>query len=504
MKNSFKWGAAAVLTAMLMSTLEATGPDARLVDAAQRNDAAVVRALLGKHVDVNSRQADGSTALLWASYYGGLDLVNDLLAARANPNIPNSYAETPLSIAVLNSRPSVVERLLGVGADPLQVKPSGETLLMTAARSGNRDVVRMLLARGVPVNARESTLGQTALMWAVARRHPEVVGELLGGGADVNAASVRGSTALHFAVQQSDLQMTERLIAAGADVHARMRVRQIDGFTLGLVETLEDVNPLLLAIAVCRQDGPEFDGAASALVAHPIGERCPASEAIGTLLLDHGADANRPDGSRIPPLHQAVRARMPALSKALLAHGARANEQVPESARQWPGPARRGARTLTPTPAGATPFLVAAWSRNAELMEVLLHLGADPKIATADQTTPLMAAAGVIGRPAGWGRAKASDGPEVLAAVKLALEQGGNIAGVNATGQTALHGAARMGNNEAVQFLVEKGAVLDATDANGDTPLRLAERAEAKSTVELMNRLSGRATVPVPASAEPH
>ena len=59
---------------------------------------------------------------------------------------------------------------------------------MVASRSGNADVVEQLLAKGANVNARAAR-GQTALMWAVAQKHPDVVKVLLAHGADVQARS---------------------------------------------------------------------------------------------------------------------------------------------------------------------------------------------------------------------------------------------------------------------------------------------------------------------------
>ena len=66
----------------------------------------------------------------------------------------------------------------------------GETALMTAARSGHVDAVKLLIARGAVVDAREHWRGQTALMWAAAEAHSDVVQTLVGLAADVNTASV--------------------------------------------------------------------------------------------------------------------------------------------------------------------------------------------------------------------------------------------------------------------------------------------------------------------------
>ena len=59
---------------------------------------------------------------------------------------------------------------------------------MVAARSGSPAVVEQLIAKGGNVNA-HATRGQTALMWAVAEKHPEVVKVLLAHGVDLNAKS---------------------------------------------------------------------------------------------------------------------------------------------------------------------------------------------------------------------------------------------------------------------------------------------------------------------------
>ncbi len=55
------------------------------------------------------------------------------------------------------------------------------------ARSGNVEAAKLLLKAGAKVEARESFGEQTPLMWATARRHPQMVELLLTKGADVNA-----------------------------------------------------------------------------------------------------------------------------------------------------------------------------------------------------------------------------------------------------------------------------------------------------------------------------
>ena len=471
--------------------------DLRLVEAAKEGNGDAVRGLLRQQVDVNARDPDGSTALLWAAYRGDLDVAGLLIAAGADPNAANDYGETPLSLACQNRNMPLAQELLSAGANPNAAKRNGETVLMSAARTGNSDVVELLIARGANVNAREMTKGQTALMSAVARKHLLVAEVLIAAQADVNASSQSGSTALHFAVQQGSVQAAKLLLSANADPDAVMRVRQIDQEVQPFVETVEGVTPLLLAITICRAGVPEL--------AHTT-ERpssfyaCSANEEIGAILLDHGANPNAPDGNGIPALHHAVHARMVNLVRSLLAHGGNPNAQVPMAARQWEGDEVVGGRGFFPLPVGATPFFVAARIRDTELMRALLAAGADANIAADDKTAPLMAAVGVGARRSPTARDKAIE-PETqdaLEAVKFVLEQGADVNVVNAFGQTAMHGAATIGANEFIRLLVDRGAKVDVKDKDGQTPLAVAERNKDHSTVELLTKLIHMQSMPQP------
>ncbi|MEO1997660.1 MAG: ankyrin repeat domain-containing protein, partial [Planctomycetaceae bacterium] len=64
---------------------------------------------------------------------------------------------------------------------------------------------------------------RTALADAVERMDSAVVGRLLDGNVDVNAAQVDGMTALHWAVYQDDLATVRMLLKAGADARAKNR-----------------------------------------------------------------------------------------------------------------------------------------------------------------------------------------------------------------------------------------------------------------------------------------
>ena len=76
-----------------------------------------------------------------------------------------------------------------------------------------------------------------------------------------------------------------------------------------------------------------------------------------------------------------------------------------------------------------------------------------------------------------------------LDAVKMFVEAGANVNAVNDTASTALHYAALTGSTRIVEFLVSKGAALDAKNKLGKTPLDLANT--KGPTAALLRRLTG-------------
>jgi ankyrin repeat protein len=119
--------------------------------------------------------------------------------------------------------------------------------------------------------------------------------------------------------------------------------------------------------------------------------------------------------------------------------------------------------------------MMAARTADAPLMRLLAELGADPLLPNADNSTPILAAAGL-------GTYSPGEDPgtetEVLEAVKVALELGGDVNTVNNDGETVIHAATYKMVPSVAKYLVDKGAKIEIwnqKNKTGWTPLRIAD-----------------------------
>ena len=478
---------AAVIATLLAGDSEAaaSGIDApAIVEAARAQDADTVRALLAEGVDVDTAQPDGATALHWAAYRNDPEIAALLLDAGADVDATNELGATPVWLAADNGSAAMVQRLLAAGADPDIALHNGETPVMTASRTGNADAVRLLAAGGADVNAKERSRGQTALMWAVAQGHHEIIDVLLAHGADVHARSrVRprmmhadstngsqydqglvwnrgGYTPLLFAARHGDVEAGRRLASAGADI--------------------DDAAPTGASALVVAAHGGHLDFARFALGA--------------------GADPND-IGAGYTALHAAILRGDSKLATALLAAGADPNQRLESGT-----PLRRAGQdwAIAPQLVSATPYWLAAYYQEADLMRALASWGAGPSLTTLERwayvferaggvgpphiaggfQTPLLAAvSGAYNRGRTFNSSLRNPDREERAAyeaAKVAIEHGADVNRVDRAGTAPLHSAAQRNYATVVELLAANGADLDMKNGSGTTALTLAERAEAR------------------------
>ena len=508
-----------ILNLLVTATLLQAENDSPLVDAAARQDFISVQEMIAHGSDVNELRADGSTALLWFSHWDHIEAVSFLLRAGADVNTASDRGVTPLMRASENASDQVVTMLLEAGADANTTQESGLTALMIAARTGNRKIVRALIEHGADVNEQTPETRVNALMWAVEAPHPNIVHVLLETGADVQASSAKGFTPLLFAARNGDIEMAKTLINAGADVNDTGS---------------ENTHPLPLSIVSRHDDLALFlleQGADPNGTIHGVSALHAAVGRVSTWLTDWYRQRAMRAGAEVSGggrLGLSPERRLP-LVKELLARGADPNVRITTSAvvLGYLAAPRRGAfeqnSVGTGDVKGATPLWVAAFSANggglfgddsqyhfesgAEILQTLLSAGADPNLSTDDLTTPLMMAAGLGYRSYQPNTPRGRPSPEVEKAVRVLVDAGANVNAVNEADFTALHAATFRGLNEVIEYLVAKGANLDARDFRGRTPFRIAEGAKQSfqfqafpETAELLRNLGANVRLGIPGS----
>jgi ankyrin repeat protein len=163
----------------------------------------ILTALYSRQPDEAAALADDSAGLtpFEAAALGRNDLLGTLLASDASA--ANAFAadgHTALGLAAFFGRPAAVRLLLAHGAEPalasandMHVQP-----LHAAVAGRSREIVELLLDRGVDVNARQQA-GYTALMGAAAAGREDLIDLLIGHGADPALVSEDGLTAAEVA-----------------------------------------------------------------------------------------------------------------------------------------------------------------------------------------------------------------------------------------------------------------------------------------------------------------
>ena len=487
----------------LVFSFFAFGAAASLIaDAAMKGDRTAVRSLIAQKADVNAPQADGATALQWAAYNNDLETADMLIAAGANVKAANREGATSMYLASLEGNAPMIEKLLKAGADANEPGPQGETPLMLASRSGSLDAIRLLLDRKADVNAKEKLRGTTALMWASEQGHPKAIKLLIEHGADFGAASNPDTRNARNNIQVGLQQQFKRNEA---------NQRRKGGQAVDAAEPTDDLSDDAAATLYSRGPGPTDGGGLTAL-AYAARQDClecakilldaganvnqqthygwtPLLTAtqnrhyrLAAYLMERGANPNIANNGGWTPLYLATDnrniesgdypVRTPDMDhldyiKQLLDKGANVNARIC-GAKSTPD-ACVGDTTETRTnftmqwllEDGATPFLRAAQSGDVTLMRLLLAHGADPKIFTAHNVSPLAVAAGI-----GWvqGITFEWSDQENLEAVRMCLDLGIDPNFQDEDGRAALHGAAHKGRPQVIQMLVDHGAKLDIRD----------------------------------------
>ncbi|MES2623646.1 MAG: ankyrin repeat domain-containing protein [Pseudomonadota bacterium] len=401
---------------------------------------------------VNERAPDGSTPLQWAVYEGDVERVKSLLSEGADIAVANNYGSNAMQLAAEVANTEILELLLDAGANADSPNPEGQTALMLVARTGNVEAAKLLISHDATVDARETWGQQTALMWASARRHPEMMELLLTEGADVDAQSLHrdykrhvtaegraksmdtgGLTPLMYAVRENCLSCLEVLIKHEVDLD-KPDPDGMSPLVLAIHNGHWDISKRLIEAGA---DVDQWDKFGRAALFTAIGGRKENTVMANDPL-------NQTDGATI--------VRM------LLEAGANPNMQL----YLRPAKARGG-----PLSRGTTPLIVAASGGDLDMIRLLLEHGARADLLQADRQGPVSAL-------------MTARGPEdtIDEALRLLVSAGADVNALasphhlqRTRGGTPLHYAVRSGKTKALATLVELGADLNAKDIDGLTAL---------------------------------
>jgi uncharacterized protein len=476
-----------------------------LILAAQQGNAEVMEPLIKAGADVNAKTGNGTTPLMFAAASGNTDAVKVLLDRGADVNAQESTRGLNAAMfAAASDRASVIDLLASCGAD------LKATTKIVELHSLDRNSFGGILFGNPQAGPPTPPLGQqgsgnqgggrfgrggaaaaTGTPGATGAPNPQEGRNVPGGRGQGKAGIERqyqlnelvyaqgGLAPLHLAARQGYMDTVQAVIKAGADVNQ---------LTAG-----DKSSPLLIATI-----NGHFD--------------------VAKYLLDHGADPNLASENGATPLYGALNVEWAPKSlypqpraylnqkttyldliTALLDKGANPNARLRKKV--WYSGYSFDLSGVDEI--GATPFWRAAYASDVAAMRLLVARGADPNVPTMkgagrprvadidrdvqDVSTkppipvggpgvpPLVAAAG-----SGYGEGFAANSHRfaptgMLAAVKYLIEEVG--ADVNATdheGNTALHNAAARGDVEMIQYLVSKGANVQAVNREGKTTADMA------------------------------
>ena len=227
-----------------------------LMKSVLQNDLDMLKKLLAAGARADFKNENGRTALheVFNRQHGGRghpldpEIIRLLVRSGLEINVRDNEGASPLLWACLTTADSVIiKTLLELGADPQAATPGGYTPILAAAMNPEIAVIQTVIEAGGRLTDINSS-GDTALILAAeSNSNPKMIALLLEAGLDAAAEDVQGQTALHRAAAQNpQLEITRMLLAAGADPNQAAKPRA-DGLTPTLA-AVKNSNPQVIRL----------------------------------------------------------------------------------------------------------------------------------------------------------------------------------------------------------------------------------------------------------------
>ena len=169
------------------------------------------------NLDIDIKDFDGNTALMFAVKSGKSEAVDYLLKNGATVNYTDNFGVSPLHLAVRKNAFNLVDHLFRYGADINIEDKYNQTPLFDAIQENNAQMIRFLIDNNAYIDLQNQE-GRTPLMVATFKKErQEALCELIKAGANVNATDFNGRTALMHAINNNNGAMMDILLKAGAE-----------------------------------------------------------------------------------------------------------------------------------------------------------------------------------------------------------------------------------------------------------------------------------------------
>ena len=217
-------------TAMMFAAGNANGADVEekngvtldFFTKAWRMEIDIVSLLVEHGANVNTRDNNGETALIWAATFGNEKVASFLVNNGADMEVKDNSGNTALILSARWAKLAVAKLLIKSGANVNAVNDDGNTALCMAAVYSNERVSSIF-----PGNIGHSEEQSTGL-WTGENGDKDIASLLIANGADINIINKYGNTALLYALLKENHKIALFLIKHGADVNTRSRT---DGTT---------------------------------------------------------------------------------------------------------------------------------------------------------------------------------------------------------------------------------------------------------------------------------
>lgn len=206
--------------------------------------------------------------------------------------------QTPLHEAARVGNVEAAKLLLAAGADATARDDADLTPLHVAAATGQCEIADLLLANGAEINRHDSA-NWTPLHWAIIEGKAAMAELLLKRGADRGARTPDNLTPLHWAVEKGRKEIVAVLLARGVDINAR------DNY--GRTPLHYAVSHDLLVIAnllLKKRADPNAQDDTGSTPLHLVAREGRA--AMAALLTANEADLSIKDDDGLTPLHYAI------------------------------------------------------------------------------------------------------------------------------------------------------------------------------------------------------